>query len=303
MRLYFFHNLIFESEIDLYGFIQPLNTIKAVPDVTIKIADYPFEELLCKIKAGTYCEHSLTRSWFYCYAGIFIIENGNTILVSPSYDYAKTSNIAIDTVLSGFITGWAMAFLLYQRGFTGLHSSALTLGNGAILIAGQSGAGKTTISLQLQNKGFKYLTDDITYVSPSDGFIVHPGLPVQKICRDISSNITDKSSLIYADSQKDKYAIINTEHHCQIPQELKFLFFMEKKQVDQLIFQELYGFEKLPIIISALYMKNLYTKTHFPPEEKCRCLKLASTIRVIKIQRPENQDTVTEIIKNILLTI
>ncbi|MDQ3952291.1 MAG: hypothetical protein M3279_04910 [Actinomycetota bacterium] len=57
--------------------------------------------------------------------------------------------------------------------FVTLHAAAVARGADLVLLAGESGAGKTTLTLALLEGGWTYLSDDLAPVSPETG-LVHP---------------------------------------------------------------------------------------------------------------------------------
>jgi hypothetical protein len=57
--------------------------------------------------------------------------------------------------------------------FVTLHAAAVARDDDLVLLAGESGAGKTTLTLALLDAGWTYLTDDLAPVSIATG-LVHP---------------------------------------------------------------------------------------------------------------------------------
>jgi hypothetical protein len=59
-------------------------------------------------------------------------------------------------------------------GLVPVHCACLELDGDGLLIAGVSGAGKSTLSVALSKDGFKYVSDDWTYISPlHNGIVAH----------------------------------------------------------------------------------------------------------------------------------
>jgi hypothetical protein len=59
-------------------------------------------------------------------------------------------------------------------GLVPVHCACLELDGDGLLIAGVSGAGKSTLSVALSENGFKYVSDDWTYISRRrDGIVAH----------------------------------------------------------------------------------------------------------------------------------
>ena len=66
--------------------------------------------------------------------------------------------------VSVFLTGTVLAALLQQRGLVTFHSSAVATGTGAVLFAGGSGLGKSSLLAALIERGYAALSDDVTAV-------------------------------------------------------------------------------------------------------------------------------------------
>jgi len=71
----------------------------------------------------------------------------------------------------------ALAFALRHHGVYHLHAAALVRGDGAILVAGQSGAGKTTLALALLDAGLGWLCDDAAFLAEREGVPAVAGVP------------------------------------------------------------------------------------------------------------------------------
>ncbi|HHT9118402.1 MAG TPA: hypothetical protein ACFYD1_07210, partial [Candidatus Hypogeohydataceae bacterium YC38] len=56
---------------------------------------------------------------------------------------------------------------LHVKDYIFLHSGAVAKGRKALLLPGPSGSGKSTLTLALLNYGYKYITDEVTVITPS----------------------------------------------------------------------------------------------------------------------------------------
>lgn len=86
-----------------------------------------------------------------------------------------------------WLTGSAMAILLFQRGLMPIHANLVRLPSGGVAaFAGDSGAGKSTLAAALDRAGFEVLGDDLCAVAlDGDGRPqVHEGLARVKLWRD-----------------------------------------------------------------------------------------------------------------------
>lgn len=105
----------------------------------------------------------------------------------PGYLYAVTSADRSEVVLTPapgegadyleeLAGGPVISLWLAATGRPSLHASAVALGERAVLFAGSSGAGKTTLAAALVATGATAVTDDIARLEDVDGRLVcHPG--------------------------------------------------------------------------------------------------------------------------------
>lgn len=63
-------------------------------------------------------------------------------------------------------------------GVVPVHAACLVVDGAGMLIAGTSGAGKSTLSVALAQHGFKYLSDDWTYLTSDSGRLLAHGMGV-----------------------------------------------------------------------------------------------------------------------------
>jgi len=72
-----------------------------------------------------------------------------------------------------------LPFAAVLRGLEVLHASAVVIDGQAVAFAGPSGAGKTSVALELCRLGASFLADDVLAVESDGGVLVgHPGSPV-----------------------------------------------------------------------------------------------------------------------------
>jgi hypothetical protein len=89
--------------------------------------------------------------------------------------WTEDSTLA-DTLI--YFLGPVAGALLYLRGITCLHASAIVVRGKALVFVGASEAGKSTTAGAFAKLGFSVITDDIAALSERDGvFLVQPGAP------------------------------------------------------------------------------------------------------------------------------
>ena len=87
--------------------------------------------------------------------GRFQVTDGREITVDAE-------NGVKDGAMVSYLTGTVLGACLQQRGIVTLHASAVATPAGAVLFAGRSGIGKSTLLASLTERGYAMLADDVT---------------------------------------------------------------------------------------------------------------------------------------------
>jgi hypothetical protein len=81
-----------------------------------------------------------------------------------------------------FLVGRILPWASLLRGNEVFHASAVRLGDGAVAVIGPSGAGKTSIAVQLVLRGAGFLTDDVLALERTGGEVLaHPGASIASV--------------------------------------------------------------------------------------------------------------------------
>ena len=102
--------------------------------------------------------------------GRLLVQGGNRVVVQRRAE-------ADEAVLAKQFGASAVPAVMRHRGLLVIHASAAVLDEGAVLIAGHSGAGKSTTLAALLKRGFRMLSDDVSVVrfGKDDELEVLPG--------------------------------------------------------------------------------------------------------------------------------
>jgi hypothetical protein len=82
---------------------------------------------------------------------------------------SRSRPFVADEDLLGLFTEPVMRIVLHRRGHSSFHAAALMRDGSAVLIMGEKGAGKSTLSAALQTKGWTLLADDLVRVEEAGG--------------------------------------------------------------------------------------------------------------------------------------
>jgi hypothetical protein len=98
---------------------------------------------------------------------------------------------------------------------TPVHAACLATGGSGVLLAGISGTGKTTLSITLARLGYRFLSDEWTYLAESNGETQAWGLPVPvKLLPDAVNFFPELSSYRCAASLNGEFAYEVSPQEC-----------------------------------------------------------------------------------------
>jgi hypothetical protein len=226
----------------------------------------------------------------------FLIENGNTILVSP----IEGSNM--DQVRL-FLLGTCMGAILIQRRILPLHGSAVEINGKAYAIVGESGAGKSTLASALLSKGYKLLSDDIIPVS-LDEFkepIVTPAYPQQKLWQESLDGfgLSSKSYKPIYD-RKTKFAIPVLSQFSGSSVPLVGIFELVKTETDEARVKPLGKLEVLHTVYHHTYRNPFIDQADLREWHFQMTTQMVHSIEAFRIARPVNRFTAHELTSLIL---
>jgi hypothetical protein len=198
-----------------------------------------------------------------------------------------------------FILGPSFGYLMILRGDILLHGGAVAKDGKGVIVTGESGAGKSTVSDKLLSDGFLFVADDTCAIS-CDGKLPHinMGYPQQKLCRDAAiKKGYDLSELIYINEARDKFARRLSEGFLPEGADFYFLFELVHAEDDKLAFREITGSGKLTLLMRNIFRgKSGFEYWGVAPEYMKKSLAIVSKIRVYQIARPDNIDTLSDIV-------
>lgn len=251
------------------------------------------EDIREQNKEITY-EFGEVRSWLRNSTTWLVVENGSRIL----YERRENGN---QIYLQTYILGFGMAMLHLQRKEMALHCSALCRQGEAILITGESGSGKSTMTASLLKNGFDFMADDMTIIKRNavGGIHVMSGFPFQKLTRDmVSASGYLLEELIYINEKKDKFLVPYERKFPTEETKVKAIFHLEvNNSIKQVQYEKLEGMEKYYTCVHNLFLRKLFQPQKHANFYAEHCLEIASKIMVYRIQRPVGEDSVSQIEK------
>lgn len=290
MKKYYYnvYDTIIASEMEILNL--PVIEGNEEAGVEIKMSDaassYIPQGVLGTFYSPTIC--ALGASW-----GTMEVSEGKRILV-----YLKDGFTTHDA--APFIIGWGFGFLFHEIGYTVFHCSALNVDGKGVIISGVSGAGKSSTALALLQSGAQYLADDMAIMDPTLDMDIIPSYPVQKVCRDVSTQLQEEK-LLHISEGRDKFAYYNEKEYCDKRLKASHIILLRIHDGEDIITKEHTGIDKWCRVLECMYLNELFATFGLPEKDKRNCLKIAQAVRVIEISRPRGKDTIneiTEIIRN-----
>ncbi len=262
-----------------------------------------FSEILERGGNWGFTENGL---WFSNNSGVFLLETINDVSTMTCERFEGVP----DSVIRSFMLGNCIAVIMTQRKKLVLHGSSIVMGDTTALICGDSGTGKSTLSMALLDNGGRLMADDISVLDVIDDLVFSfPGFPEQKLCRDAAlDNGFDLNELTYIDEDRDKFSVdrseifINERHKVDV---LFSLHLVSDKHVGDefengVMIKEVLGAEKVNVITDRFFLEWLYGNDFvLEPSEMMKVFAMAGQIRIYDITRVRGVDTKEYLVKRV----
>ena len=203
--------------------------------------------------------------------------------------------------ISAFLLGLIMAEVLHMDGYLTLHAGSVNIEGQTILIAGNSGAGKSSVLAELLKRGATLVTDDISPIRQTDqSFTIEPGHTNIRLWADAA----EKSGFSFFDNNRihptlDKYWVPIPEKFSGKTKNMALLFILKSKRTPEIGFQNVSGIHKMQelksIVARKVFIRLMDREKAFFEQST----KFANTINIHNITRPDG-DHAGEIADKIL---
>lgn len=213
----------------------------------------------------------------------------------------ESANATINyTIISTWLFGTVMAYLLQYHGYLVLHGSAVLINKQAVIFSGDSGAGKSTTAGALVKKGYPLLTDDVVVVKTlADGtMVLIPGPPKLKLWADALILLEhDSNGLQPVVNKRDKYQFPTDNHEVKLYPIGRFYELNPNSVANGISCDELFGIDKLHILIKNTYRYNMLKPLNQLSIHFKSCSKLSAQINVFQIKLLRDSQSMAKIIE------
>lgn len=297
--LYNVYGLNIESEIMIPELTILDPNYKDNIDVKI-IFDFMNEDIKQKIDKKEIADYNSDEVWFHINnVGTYLIQNGDTVTI----ELCENPDL---NILKVYILGSVLGIILLQRNTVAIHGGSIVINNKGCIFTGDKGAGKSTLTTALRQRGYDFVSDDVGAIELSDIPMINPGFGYQKLCEDAMTKLGYDSSKFtpFRSDMNIKYIVPALDNFVKEKVPFKALFEIEQGDTQKVEVVEVTGNEKLQKIIKNVFrIEVLMYSGGVPADYFKKCIEIAKHIKFYKITRPKNQFTINEqieIIENII---
>ncbi len=214
--------------------------------------------------------------------GSFYASNGDYIEFAPANKAAPHS---LELYLNGSVYG----AILHQRKILPLHGSSFVTGGRSVILCGESGAGKSSLTAAFCKEGAEFLTDDVTpllfpgnipHILPKSGHIKLWKHSLDQLSED------DRALARIRPDQEKFYLPVEKKNRKPFP--LHNLFILTIDDVNEVDIKKLNGTAAFSAIFNEIY--RLYYLCAMTDDEGRYLKKVASissACNIYKVTRPQ----------------
>lgn len=227
----------------------------------------------------------------------YLVENGQKITIQRLSDL-------YDDYLKVYLNGTVLGAILYQSNQTPLHASTIHINDKTILIAGDSGVGKSSTSFSMILKGAQFINDDISPLVFNKNWETYSVSSSVKIQKDkLIANGLYKETLDPVPNTLDK---IYWKPLDQIKENVPIdaMFILNEKDIQSYNYRQINGSEAFEAVLNQLYRKEFMAGFRL---NQIQCFNNISDfitkVPVYIIERPKensNPDEISELIVQII---
>lgn len=293
MQRYTAYGLTIHSEIPLpelnSGEGEQADVIIRIGAVPARLVDSHDDQLTWSVRPG---------EWLQEVDGIgrYYVKDGSEIRVEPLGDE--------DDVRS-FLFSSTLGALLHQRGLLTLHAGSVLIGDGAVMIAGPSTAGKSTTLAALVQRGFPLLADDKTAVeSKDDRLRVLSGYPTMRLWqRAVEYLDLDPAGMPRLRGEMEKFLHRSALFHPEAVPPRAFFLLRRSGSTNEVVVRRLGEHEAFESVMNKTYRKACLQGLGLLEQQFRLASALCEQTPVYELTRPDDGNTIAEVADRVRSTL
>jgi hypothetical protein len=205
-----------------------------------------------------------------------------------------------DEVLATAFVGGVLPRAIAQRNQLVLHANAVAIGSGAVVIAGDSGAGKSTALAELLQTGCPMLADDVTVLAMGRGGHVEvlPGRREIRLPPEAAARLSVRRTDHLLGPQTRRKTIVSVPKELgSAPAMLDRIYLLEASSDPDVVVTALSGSAKFDALLSCLY-GPLFASQH--SRVFAQCTTILQQTDVFRLGRPAQRWSVEHVCSAIL---
>ena len=213
----------------------------------------------------------------------YLVREGKEIVIQR-----EDGAVAADVRL--FLLGTGASLLLHQRGLLPIHASGIRTQHGAVLFAGHSGTGKSTLLATFLARGYAMLTDDLAAITldAKGRPLVYPGYPQLKLWADSAKELQQPTDgLRRVRPTLQKFAVPQDGALPEQPLPLLAIYLPTVHNEPALRLETLSDARKFNVFLDHTWQKLALRRMGRQAEHFGQAVAVANHSRVMRVYRPE----------------
>ncbi len=293
-NLYRVYGLNLESEIQIP---ELMKLCEDTPNIDVKI-NYGIisPEIKKMISQGRNRQYKKDNAWFNVpNLAIFNITNGKQVIIEP-YENADSQLIKV------YILGSVLGMVLLQKSMVAIHGGGIVIDNKGYVFTGDKGAGKSTLTTALRQRGCQFVADDVCSIKDGEKNKIYPGFGHQKLCEDtmIKLGYNPSEYKPFRSGLNIKYIVPALEEFVDYEVHFEGVFEITVGDVKNVKIEEIIGIEKIQRMIKNIFrIEMFYYSGGIELDYFKKCTQIAKNIKYYKITRPKDVFSINEQIEAI----